>query len=136
VVTRTARATVAAEAATVTIATETAFAVATEATATVVTFAVTIGLAHHCGRAFLVLLDADAEITDDVFADPLLALDLGDRRRRRVDVQQHEVRLAVLVHAVGEGTYAPVLGLGDLAVRLFDDAGHLGGQFFDLLGAR
>src|SRR5579871_4903473 len=44
--------------------------------------------------------------------------------------------LAILVHAVGQRTHAPVLGLGDLAARLFDDAGHLGGQFFDLLSAR
>src|SRR6185369_8941164 len=48
----------------------------------------------------------------------------------------HEVRLAVLVDAVGEGAYAPVLCLGDLAAQLLDDAGHLRGQFLDLLGAR
>src|SRR5262249_36158034 len=81
-------------------------------------------------------LDADAEIADHVFADALLALDLGDRSRRRLDVEQHEMRLAVLVHAIGEGAHAPVLGLGDLAAGLLDNAGHLGGQFFHLLGAR
>src|SRR4029077_11531176 len=32
--------------------------------------------------------------------------------------------------------HAPVLGLGDLAAKPFDDARHLGGQLFDLLGAR
>ena len=46
------------------------------------------------------------------------------------------MRLAILVHAVGEGAYAPVFHLHDLAAETFDDAGHLGGQFFDLLGAR
>src|SRR5205814_8315105 len=54
----------------------------------------------------------------------------------RLDVGQNEVRLAVLAHAVGEGANAPVLGLGDLAAGLFDNAGHLGRQFFHLLGAR
>src|SRR5207253_3492000 len=116
----------------ITIAAETA----AEAAGTVVTLAVAIGLAHHRRRTFFVFLDADAEIADHVFADALLALDLGDRRGRRLDVEQHEVRLAVLVHAVGEGAHAPVLGLADLAAGLFDNAGHLGRQFFHLLGAR
>src|SRR6201996_300177 len=75
-------------------------------------------------------------MADHVFADPLLTLDLRDSGRGRVDVEQHKMRLAILVHAIGQRTHAPVLGLGDLAARLFDDAGHLGGQFFDLLGAR
>src|SRR5262249_39911695 len=143
VFTRTARAAVTTEAAAITIATEAAaFAITAEAAfaeataATIVTLAVTVSLAHHRRRAFLVLLDADREIADDVFGDALLALDLGDRRRRRVDVEQHEVCLAVLVHAIGEGPHAPVLGLGDLAAGLLDNAGHLGRQFFHLLWAR
>src|SRR5207344_1698494 len=118
------------------IATETTFAVATEAAAAIVTLAVAISLAHHRRGTFLVLFDADGEIADDVFRDPLLALDLGDRSGGRIDVHQHEMCLAILVHAVGEGAYAPVLGLGDLAAEPFDDARHLGGQLFDLLGAR
>src|SRR5579872_7227029 len=119
-----------------TIAAITAIAIAPEAAATIVTLAVAIGLAHHCRGAFFVLLDANGEVADHVFADPFLALDLGNCDRRCVDVEQHEMRLAVLVHAIGQRTHAPVLGLGDLAARLYDDAGHLGGQFFDLLGAR
>src|SRR5580704_2973941 len=96
VVARTARTTVTAVAATVTVAPETAFAVATEAaTTTVIAIAVAIGLAHHGRRAFLVFLDANTEIADHVFADPLLPLDFGDRRRRAVDVQQHEMCLAI-----------------------------------------
>src|ERR1700756_3888042 len=46
------------------------------------------------------------------------------------------MRLAVFVYPVGEGAYAPVFRLGDLAAVLFDDAGHLSGQLLDLLGAR
>src|SRR5205085_8961408 len=133
---RAARATVAAEATAFTIATETAFAVAAEAAAAIVALTVAIGLAHHGRRTFLVLFDADGEVANDVFGDPLLPLDLGDRGGGRIDVHQHEMRFAILVHAVGEGAHAPVLGLGDLAAEPFDDASHLGGQLFDLLGAR
>src|SRR6185312_7537434 len=120
------------------IAPETAFAIAAEAAtaATVVAITVAIGLAHHRRGTFLVFVDTNAEVADHVFADPLLPLDLGDRGRRTVDVQKHEMRLAILVHAVGEGTYAPVFRLDHLAAELLDDAGHLGGQFLDLLGAR
>src|ERR1700749_167230 len=46
------------------------------------------------------------------------------------------MRFAVLVHPVGERAHTPVFGLRDLAAELLDDAGHLGGQLFDLLGAR
>src|ERR1700730_5286247 len=121
---------------TVTIATEAAVAVAADPAATVVAITIAIRLAHHGRRTFFVFFDANGQIANHVFADPLLALDLGDSGRRRVDIQQHKMCLAVLVHAVGQRTHAPVLGLGDLAARLCDDAGHLGGQFFDLLGAR
>src|ERR1700754_821606 len=111
-------------------------AVATEAAAAVIAIAVAIDLAQHRRGTFLVLVDADGEIADDVFADAFLPLDLGDHSGRAVDVQQHEMRLAILVHAIGQRAYAPVFRLHDLAAALFDDAGHLGGQFFDLLGAR
>src|SRR6478672_5963616 len=127
--------TIAAEAA-IAVATEAAFAVTAETAAAIVALAVTIGLAHHRRGTFLVLFDADGEVADDVFADPLLALDLRDRSRGSIDVEQHEMRLAVLVHAVGQRAHAPVLGLGDLAAEPFDDPRHLGGQLFDLLGAR
>src|SRR6202045_3775376 len=82
------------------------------------------------------LFDANGEIADDVFADPFLPLDLRNCRRRTVDVQKHEMRFSVLVHPIGEGAYAPVFHLDDLAAELLDDAGHLGGQFLDLLGTR
>src|SRR5262249_19845887 len=79
---------------------------------------------------------AHGEVADDVLVDALLTLDFGNDGRRAVDVEQREVRLAVLVHAVGEGADAPRLGLGDLAAHLLDHALDLGGQFLDLLGAR
>src|SRR5712672_1263470 len=89
---RTARAAVAAETTPVAIATEAAFAVTAETAAAIVAFAVTIGLAHHRRGTFLMLFDANGEVADDVFADPLLPLDLRDRSRGRIDVDQHEVR--------------------------------------------
>ena len=51
---------------------------------------------------------------------------LGDRRRRRVDIEHHVMRLAVLGDAVGEAAQAPGLGLDDLALVVLDD---LGGGF-------
>src|SRR4030088_3701577 len=121
VVTRAGRATVAAEAAAIAVATtetaavaiaaEAAIAVAPEAAATVVAITIAIGLAHHRRGTFLVLLDANGEIADHVFADPLLALDLGDRRRGAIDVEQHEMRLAILVHPIGQGANAPAFHL-------------------------
>src|SRR5882757_206824 len=121
VVARPARTTVAAIAAAVAIAAEAAIAVATETAAAIVAITVAIGLAHHRGGAFLVLIDANGEIADHVFADPLLPLDLGDGRRRAIDVQENEMGLAILVHPVGERTYAPVFHLHDLAAELLDD---------------
>src|SRR6516225_130646 len=128
--------TITTESAAVTIAAEAAISIAAEAAATIVALAVAICFPHHGRGSFLKLLDAHAQIADHVFTDAFLPLDLGDRRRRRVDVEQHEVRLPILVHAVGEGAHAPVFRLGDLAAVLFDDAGHLSGQLLDLLGAR
>ena len=81
------------------------------------------------------LVDAHGEIAQHVFVDALLPLDLGDRGRRRVDVDQREMRLAVLADAVGEGLHAPIFGLGDLAAQTFDDGLELGGQVLDLLRA-
>ena len=54
-------------------------AVAAAFAAALVAITVAVDLAHHRRGTFLVLFDADGEITDDVFADPLLPLDLGDR---------------------------------------------------------
>src|SRR6516164_7187791 len=101
----------------------------------IVALAVTVGLAHHRGGAVLVLVHPNREVAQHILADPLLSLDLVEGGRRRVDIEQGEMRLAVLTQTVGEGLHAPLLGLGDLAPHLFDDGLELGGQFFDLLGA-
>ena len=96
---------IAAEAA-IAIAAEAAIAIAAEAAATIVALAVAICFPHHGRRSFLKLLDAHAQIADHFFADALLPLDLGDRRRRRVDVEQHEVRLPQARSAVAGPTGA------------------------------
>ena len=81
-------------------------------------------------------LDADGEVAQHVFVEPFLALDLVEGCRRRIDIEQRHVRLAVLADAVGEGLHPPIFGLGDLAARFGDDAGKLCGQFLDLLRAQ
>ena len=63
-------------------------------------------------------IDADRDETQNVLADAHLTLHLGDRGRRRVDVEQGEMRLAVLLDPVGERLDAPVLGLADLPAVL------------------
>ncbi len=49
-----------------------------------------------------------------------------------LDVEHHEVRLAVAVDLVGETLEAPGFGLGDLAAALLDDFGGIGGERVDL----
>ena len=68
--------------------------------------------------------------------EAFLALDLVQRCRRRIDIEQRHVRLAVLADAIGEGLQAPIFVLGDFAAHLPDDTGQLRGQFFDLLRAQ
>src|SRR5579871_511731 len=109
-------------------------AIAEAAVATIV--AIAIGLAHHRRGAFLEFVDAHGEIAQHVLVDALLAFDLGNNGRGAIDVEHHEMRLAVLVDAVGQRAQAPLLGLGDLAAKRGDDAGDLVGDVFDLLRAR
>src|SRR6476661_2845661 len=59
-------------------------------------------------------------------------LELGDRRRRRVDVEQHVMTLTVFVHAVGEIAQAPVFALLDFAALVGDQLGEGIGQLVDL----
>src|SRR6516162_5744304 len=101
----------------------------------IVALAVTVGLAHHRGGALFVLVHANREVAQHILAEPLLSLDLVEGGRRRVDIEQGEMRLAVLAQTVGEGLHAPLLGLGELAAHLLDDGLELGGQFFNLLRA-
>ena len=60
------------------------------------------------------LLDADGDEADHVFAQPHLTLHLGDRRVRRVDIEEREMRLAVLADPVGERLDAPIFLLAIL----------------------
>jgi len=76
--------------------------VATIAIAAIATLAVVIALAQLRGRAFFQLVHAEGQNAQDVFVQPLLTLHFRDRGRRGVDVEQREMRLAVLVDAVGE----------------------------------
>ena len=78
------------------------------------------------------LVDADGEEADDVLVDVRLALELGDRRRRGVDVEHDVMRLAVLGDAVGEGAKAPGLGLDDLPAIVVDDLGGVFRERVDL----
>src|SRR5262249_37759233 len=112
-----------------------AIAVAEPKTA-VVALAIAVDLAHHRGRALLVLAHSNREIAHHILAQPLLPLDLVESGRRRLDVEQGEMRFAVLAQPIGQGFHAPLFGLGDLAAHLLDDGFELGGQVFDLLRAR
>src|SRR5690606_36181709 len=94
--------------------------------------AIALVLAHLRGRTFLVLVDGDREPADHVLVDAVLPLELGNHVARTLEVEQHEVRLAVPVDLVGEALEAPGFGLRDLAAALFDDFGGTGGERIDL----
>ena len=78
------------------------------------------------------LVDADGEEADHVLVDVRLALELGDRGRRGVDVEHHVMRLAVLGDAIGEGAKAPGLGLDDLPAIVVEDLGGVFRERVDL----
>src|SRR5262249_8514126 len=101
-----------------------------------VALAVAVDLAHHRGGAILERVHANGQVAHDVLAAPLLPPDLVEGGGRRGDVEHREMGLAVLAQAVGQRLDAPLLGLGDLAAHLLDDAFELRGQFLDLLSAR
>src|SRR5262249_56077403 len=69
----------------------------------IVALAVTVGFAHHRGGAVLVFVHPNREVAQHILADPLLSLDLVEGGRRGVDIEQGEMRLAVLTQTVGEG---------------------------------
>ena len=80
------------------------------------------------------LFDLQGDEAQNVFVDAHLAFHLGQGGRGGVDVEQREVRLAVLLDPVGEGLDAPVFDLFDLAAGGGDDPFILLGQRFHLLG--
>src|SRR5271155_382343 len=96
---------------------------------------IAFGPAHHGRRPFLVGVNPDREVAQNVFVEALQPFDLVDRRRRGVDVHQREMRFAVLAQPVGEGLHPPVFGLLDRAAEPLDDAFQLRGQFLHLLRA-
>ena len=53
-------------------------------------------------------LDADRQIAHHILIEALLALDLRHGGGRRIDVQQREMRLAILLNAIGERLHPPV----------------------------
>ena len=72
------------------------------------------------------LVHPKGEEADDVLVDVGLALQLGNRRRRGIDVEGDVMRLAVLGDAISEAAQAPGLGLRDRSAVFGDD---LGGVF-------
>src|ERR1700752_3769846 len=102
-----------------------------------IALAITVGLAHHRGRAFLVLVDTDGEIAQHIFRETLLPLDLGECGRRRIELQHGEVRLAILLDAEREALDAPVLGIAyEFPAEALDDTLVGGGHLLDLLRAQ
>ncbi len=77
-------------------------------------------------------VDADGHEADHVFVDAGLALQLGHRRRGRVDVEHDVMRLAVLGDAVSEAAQAPGFSLDHLAAVVGDDLGGVFRERIDL----
>ena len=89
--------------------------------AALIAIAVAIGLAHHRRGAFLVRIDAHRYVAQHVFVQALLPLDLGQRGGRGVELEQGEMRLAVLADAERERLDAPVFRIADeLAAEAFE----------------
>ena len=78
------------------------------------------------------LVDANGEEADDVLVDVGLALQLGNRRGRRIDVESDVVRLAILGDAIGQVAKTPGLRPDDLPAIVFDDLGSVFRQRIDL----
>src|SRR5207247_6514273 len=78
------------------------------------------------------LVDANGEEADHVLVDVRLALELGDRGGRSIEVQRDVMRLAVLGDAIGEGAQAPGFGLHDLPAIVIDDLGSVFRERIDL----
>ncbi len=94
-----------------------------------------VALAQHGRRTGLVLVDPNREKAEDVLVEAQCALELDDRLGRRGDVEQREMRLAVLLDAERERLQPPGLDLGDGAAERGDLGFDLFRQRFDLLRA-
>src|SRR6185437_9737061 len=119
-----------------------AVAVAEAAPTAAITIAVAVPVAllaaatvlHHRGRAFLECFHPHGDIAQHILVDAHVALELVHRRRRRVEVEEDVVTLAVLLDAIGEVAQAPIFALGDLAALRSDDTREGIGQRLDLRG--
>src|SRR4029079_14586266 len=103
-----------------------AFAAAASIAPRAAIVAVAVGFAHHRGGTILERVDADREVAEHVLMEAFLALDLVQRCRRRIVIEQGHVRLAVVADAVVEGLQAPIFVLGYFAAHLPDHTGQLG----------
>ena len=99
---------------------------------TTVAALVAILLAHLGAGLGLEFVDANSDETDDVGVDAHAPFHLGQGIRRRVDIEEGVVSLAVLLDFEGEVLQSPILLLGDLALAFFDDALEFFHQSFDL----
>jgi hypothetical protein len=68
-------------------------------------------------------VDLERHVADDVLVDLGLALQLRDDRGRGLEVEQHVMRLAVLLDPVGEVAKTPGLRLDDAPAIFRDDVG-------------
>src|SRR5690348_51836 len=89
---------------------------------------------HHRRRPFFERFDVYGQVTQHVLVDAHVALELVHRGRRRVEIEEDVMALAVLLDAVGEVAQTPVFAFGDLATMLGDEIGEGLGQGFDLGG--
>src|SRR5262249_34942932 len=94
---------------------------------------IAIRAAHHRRGSLLVLVDPDGKKANDVGREAHLTSEVCRRRRRRVDVQQREMRLAILLDAEGEALEPPIFGLADDSAAALDDVAKVLYQAFDLL---
>src|SRR4051794_31341383 len=107
------------------------------ATTALIAFAIPVRLAHHRRGTFFMFVDAYREVAQDVLAQTLLALHLGDGRGRRIEPEQGEMRLAVLLDTERERLDAPIFRRVDqFAAEAFDHRLIGVGHFLDLLRAQ
>jgi len=85
---------------------------------------------HFSGEGIIhvELIDPEGQIAHHVLVDAHRPLEFGDRRRGGVDIEQHVVALAVLVHAIGEVAQAPILAFLYFAALLGNQLGKAVGQ--------
>src|SRR5207249_2112666 len=71
------------------------------------------------------ILDHRHQVTDDLLADQQAALDLANRTRLHIEVDQEIARLAKVLDGIRQSALAPWRDLGQAASRVDDRARHL-----------